>query len=358
LSNPIVVRALQITAAHELFHVMQFGGTYFRFYNWMTESTADWAITQVYPDEMLAFQFTGPYLLNFRKSLHKNTATAEDPNEFLIQYGRMLFMNDVVQRSGNPHLLEDVYNVATQTTEPLALMAAASESHTEEELFTGFVSRLAYLDWPAAERAAILDSVSDYGGGPSMPLVAAQIPAAGGERYLGTFGGYSFAIVQLARTPTGRAEVTLSIRVPSDNVQLAGTLVAPTAAGYDYTPLALSGDSSTVIVDFPADETVTSVRLAIAIISDARASTQMFDLDLAVTPAEPEDPGDDTDDAADADDGAADDTTDVTSDVTDDASSDDGEGGGCCSSSSRSLPGSMAMALVGLALVVRRRRRY
>lgn len=350
-SSPTAVAAMEAVTAHEYYHDVQFTSGAFRSYSWIFESTAEWGAMSAIPDNNGPFDYAGPFIMTSNYALFHFGNPLNQSLDGLHPYGAGMFWRFVTDTLDDKSIVVEAWDNGVPGQEPLRQIFGNTTATTLDASFQDFVEHAAFLDFPAAYRNKLFRSLQGFSTTPETAHIKAYIPAAGVP--MTTFDdriqSYGWVTFELAKPATGFADIELALtgaeQVPS--AALHASVVRSTATGFVTEELAVSGTSSTVTVDFDASALVT--RLVVWVSSDERVNGKVFGLNYKVTPSDGEDPGDgddttDGDDATDADDAASDGTGDAD------------DGGGCCSSS-RSLPGSLALSIVGLAFLRRRRPR-
>jgi hypothetical protein len=204
------ISGLQITAAHEYHHAIQFGYNIF-FESWYAEATSTWIEDEVYDSINQLYSYAVPYLQNTLQSID----AAVDVNTG-GGYGRWLFNRYLAERLGIG-IIKGVWQRLATTTPPkdsqgnlldiamtpLINTVLAGSSSSLQEQFTGFARRIYLRDWashtneiPLIGAVAPIASYSTFPvNSSSLPISAVSMPA------------YSFAYFKF--TPSSSAPATL-----------------------------------------------------------------------------------------------------------------------------------------------------
>lgn len=209
------LKSLQITAAHEYHHAIQYGYNYF-FEIWFGEASAAWIEDELYDDVNQLYNYIPGWFNNSRLSLDSPTNTTTGGG-----YGRWIFHRYLTERHGNDvvrNLWESLAPMNSTGGADIPMipvienkLASSPFSSTLGTEFLGFAKRAYLRDWAshAADTSRIHPAVpvATYS---SYPVGPASVPAPGD-----TLPHYSFVYYKF--TPVTSISPDLSITVSGSN---------------------------------------------------------------------------------------------------------------------------------------------
>jgi MYXO-CTERM domain-containing protein len=334
--------SVQGVVSHEIYHDFQFA--YDAYWTdsaqWYWEATAEWGAQQVYPESPNPYGFVGALALTQELPLYFfGDAFAQDPTG-QHQYGAGLFPRFVSNRLNQPEMVPQSWSTAGQNSDPIDVLGGLLPSGTIEQQITDFYAHNALWDYPQV--TLMMGSINNYENAyPTYEQQAHPLILSAGtdgfvdispNRHLHEHGAHQLV---LSVGTTHRVH----IQIDGDDAGNAGTPATWTAVvtrtttdnGTTYTEVPFDGSQGDLLLELPEDEG--SVRLTIVVHGDGRNSGETFPYRLSISPDADVGPG------ADAG---------VTSPPEDP--------GPCCSTGGGDKSSIGLTALVGLALIVRRRR--
>ncbi len=207
--------ALQITAAHEFHHAIQFGYNYF-FDIWYAEATSTWMEDEVYDAVNQLYNYLPGYLQHTTESLDKFVLnpTANDNITFGFGYGRWIFNRYLTESFPATPIIKNVW-VRLSTTTPAGsdiLMAPLIDdvlkgnSSSLGTAFFGFCKRLYLRDWQShTGDISLIHPVVPTASYSSFPITASTTPST-----LATLPHYSFAFYRFTNSASSPADLTLT----------------------------------------------------------------------------------------------------------------------------------------------------
>jgi uncharacterized protein (TIGR03382 family) len=320
-------------AVHEFYHDIQFSTGSFAWettpYGWFWESTAEWATQEALPGNSNGFVFTGAYALKSELPVyHYGDPFGGDPVEGVHQYGSSIFFRHVTEKLASPAIIVNTWENSTANDEPLQKIQDNLPSSNIVALFSEFAARNAI--WDYEWRDQVINSIGTYKQfDPSLSEVMFRVPSAGvpmtdlpRSPY-----GFGYSTIELDRPATGRFEFEI-LKAPVPGGMFA-TVVHGAPGSATYTPLEVNAASNAATGSFVFPEGLFRAYLVVGVFTEDRLTTAPVTLSFRVSPIEiepepePEVPG---------------------------------EGGGCCDAGSSPV-GSLALALVALVGLRRKRRR-
>jgi hypothetical protein len=180
-SSRTPLMALQITAAHEFQHAVQYGYNYY-FDIWYAEASATWMEDEVYDSINQLYTYLPPYFSN--TTLPLDTAVSITTGG---GYGRWIFNRYLVERFNNPIIIMDFWerlramgNANNGNDIPMLPVIDAVLKSNASSLATDFFSfckRLYVRDWTSHTSEIDLihqvTTVATYG---SYPITSASLP--------------------------------------------------------------------------------------------------------------------------------------------------------------------------------------
>lgn len=337
---------------HEFYHDVQFSMDAYDRYDWYWEATAEWAAMQAMPGSPEPYVYVGPYFLRGQLPLFYYGNFNDDFVPGVHQYGAAIFFKNLTDKLGARDSVVQSWELGDQTAEPLGVLFMHAGTETLESAFADLAKRAAFIDFPLEERAAIDSSMEDFSedGHPDEERLAAYIPAEGqvATMAMNALYSYGFAVLEVARPPSGRMNLTLALMNTLPTSALHAAMAVQTNAGVEYTDLAVTGLESTTELAFP--DGIAAVRVVVWATSDERRTGRQYFLTTAATPVV-EEPSDDG--SMDGDD--------MVTDGDDTMGPDDGgmtdDDGGCCRAGSSGGGAATSTLFVVLGLVALRRAR-
>lgn len=209
------LNALQITAAHEFHHAIQFGYNYF-FDIWYAEATSTWMEDEVYDGVNQLYNYLPGYLQHTAESLDKFVLnpTANDNITFGYGYGRWIFNRYLTEAFPATPLIKNVWVRLSTTTPsggdipmaPLIDDVLKGNSSSLGTTFFNFCKRLYLRDWQShTGDISLIHPVVPTASYSSFPITASTTPST-----LTTLPHYSFAFYKFTNSSTSPADLTLT----------------------------------------------------------------------------------------------------------------------------------------------------
>jgi uncharacterized protein (TIGR03382 family) len=326
LLAPGAEATVRAVAVHEFYHDIQFSTGAYAWettpYGWFWEATAEWASQEVLPGEADPFVFSGAFALKSELPLyHYGDPFGGDPVEGVHQYGASIFFRFVTDKLSAPDIVVNAWEQGQASSEPLAEVARHLPSDDLPSLHTEFAARNAI--WDHLFRHHVLGSLALFKQfDPTLDEIAHRVPAAGvvSTQLARAPYGFGYSTIEIERPAAGRfgVEVTMT---PSGPATLAATVVYGAPGSATYTPLVFEGTTGTATIDLPPG--VERAYLVVSPTTDERLTGAPIPMTFEVTPLAPEPEPDDS---------------------------------GCCGAGSSSPAGSLALGLVAMIGLGRRRR--
>lgn len=275
------IKALQITAAHEFHHAIQFGYNYY-FQYWYAEASATWIEDEVYSTVNQLYSYSKPYLRYPSISLDTPVSLSTGGG-----YGRWIFNRLIAENHGSD-IIKSIWIRFSQTTGPIIddkiddnhiymmpIIDAELKSHGSSlnaEL-KSFAERLYKEDW-------ISDITLIY----SEPLTIHDYDFSTPSATSITLPHYSFAYYRFIPSPSVTdLQITMA---RTTGIQLA--LLKKTGSTFSEIPLNINGNSFTVSGFGSMDPLVDEVVLVI--INDTSVDNHSANLSTDGTIAIPIEP--------------------------------------------------------------------
>lgn len=259
---------LQVTAAHEFHHVIQFGYNFY-FDPWYAEVTATWIEDEVYESVNQLYDYLPSYLPK------AGTITLDAPLGGNSEYGRWIFNRHLAERHGL-ELIRDVWvrlgamsAPADQSDIPMIPVIDAALKARGSTLagdFTGFAKKIYLRDWTS--------HTSDIGRIPvvvpqatfsSYPLSTAQ--SSGINSTVSTLPRYAFASYKFLPGVSAPADLTLTIPGVPAGIDLVALKTSTTGTVQEF---ALERATGTITV--PSFNAADTAEVQLVISSSARES--------------------------------------------------------------------------------------
>lgn len=208
------IQSLQITAAHEYHHAIQYGYNYY-FDIWYAEATSTWHEDELYDGVNQLYSYLRASMFNTNLSLDINTNITTGGG-----YGRWLFNRHLAETHAGQPIVRNVWELLAISqpsgtsdipmTPIIDSVLQTSGSSLGSELL-GYASKLYTEAWTThLTEAALIPSVSMSGIFGSFPITVASVPSPSI-----TLPHYSFAFYKLSPPPAPSA--TLDITLTRDN---------------------------------------------------------------------------------------------------------------------------------------------
>ncbi len=277
------MESLQVTAAHEFHHSIQFGYNCF-FDIWYAEATATWMEDELYDGVNQLYDYLTPSVANSTLSL--DTAVSTDTGG---GYGRWLFNRYLTEQYGAP-VVRKIWEELSLIPAPAgggdipmvpvlnSVLAREYSSGLSTDYF-GFVTRLYSRDWTTHTNEIDPPTIfipsylplATYGAFPvtslSSPSPAVVLPH------------YSYAYFRLPTTPSG---VTMAIsRAPGMEVTAFRALTGSGLPADSYQPIQSDGRTTIVI---PADSGTGEIVLLLCNPTAGDGLYASFTSDVAISP--------------------------------------------------------------------------
>jgi hypothetical protein len=237
------LNALQITAAHEFHHAIQFGYNFF-FDTWYAEATSTWIEDEVYDSVNQLYNYLPAFMQNTTLSIN----TAVDINTG-GGYGRWLY-NRYLSETNTPTVIKTFWQQLATTASPsggdipmLPIMDAVLQGRgtTVGSSYSDFARRLYKKDWqshgseiPLIYQHPIVP-VATYS---TFPITASITPSP-----VITLPHYSIAYVKLTKDPSAPADLPLTFSAKPSTLTITA-LVKLTSGSF---------------VEFPFDTTTNKI---------------------------------------------------------------------------------------------------
>jgi hypothetical protein len=262
----------QLVVTHEYFHAVQFGTDAFAAppdFNtgidprgWYFEATANWAVTQVYPDEDVVFGDLRSYLAGTEHSLFLTMFDVSDASPvFAHEYGAFLFATFIEHVHGGRDVIRDSWRDARPDDDPI-LFLAERVGVAPGALLAQFGAHNATWNYPTDVRAKIEAWLPFF----DVTLVHGSNDSIDAARPLHAFGYHLVAL---------DVDAPSTMRITADPTGDRGT---PTSLH----ALVVRDDDSIVSASEPVDEHARF--LVIACDADTRDPHETFGYTLDLTP--------------------------------------------------------------------------
>jgi hypothetical protein len=234
-SSRTPLMALQITAAHEFQHAVQYGYNFF-FDIWFAEASATWMEDEVYDSINQLYTYLPPYFSNMTLPIDTAVSTTTGGG-----YGRWLFNRYLVERFNNPIIIRDFWerlqamgNANNGNDIPMLPVIDAVLKSNASSLATDFFSfckRLYVRDWTShtSEIGLIhpVTAVATYG---SYPVTNASLPIP-----TVTLPHYSFAYFKFQSSASAPQDIQLKF-AKSSGIQVTAFKKGTDGAIIEYLP--------------------------------------------------------------------------------------------------------------------------
>jgi hypothetical protein len=155
------VKALEITAAHEFHHAIQFGYNYF-FESWYAEATSTWMEDEVYDSVNQLYSYLPNYLQNTAYPLNTDTSVSNGGG-----YGRWIFNRYLAEISPAPSysIIKQIWQRCAQKTPvngldipmlPVIDEVLQGNGSSLSTAFLGFTKRLFLQNWASHQNEITL----------------------------------------------------------------------------------------------------------------------------------------------------------------------------------------------------------
>ena len=260
---------LQITAAHEFHHAIQFGyNFYFDF--WYAEVTATWIEDEVYELVNQLYDYLPSYLPN------AGNITLDAPVDGASEYGRWIFNRYLAERHGR-ELIRDVWvrlaaipAPADRNSEipmiPVIDAALKARGSTLAGDFTGFAKKIYLRDWTShIADTGLIPVVVPQATFSSYPLSTAQ--SSGISSTVSTLPRYAFASYKFLPGASAPADLTLTIPGVPSGIDLVALKTSTTGTVQEF---ALERATGTITV--PSFNAADTAEVQLVISNSARES--------------------------------------------------------------------------------------
>lgn len=355
------------TAAHEFFHAVQDVTGRYSYEGesaWYWEATAVWIEGEVHPDSDSYIAFLFGYALLPHLPVYFFDYPDSGALQEYHQYGAFIFPRYVSEIAADADVIRDSWVEDLDADTPQDAIAQLLEERgvAFADAFGDFAAR--NVTWDYADGEAYAEWVEAYAGyyRSDDHRVVAEVSRSGTDGLVAAPedtlpGRYGYNVVELVRPSDGAYRFAFQGDAEGSRGTDAAwrvTLVQDLAGGPRYTPVPITDGAGEVLLEGVDGETVS---LVVAAVPDDAREDEVFPWSYAVTfeeAGEDTDPSDDT--AGDTD--TPDDTgpTDKPGDPLADDDTVELDGGCACTSAPDAGGGWALGALVGAALLVRRRR--
>jgi len=256
-------QSLQVTAAHEFNHGIQFGYNYYFDY-WYAEMAATWIEDEVYDSVNQLYSYLPSYL-DLASTLSINA-----PNGGNSQYGRWIFNRYLAERH-TPDLIRDIWVRLGSMAAPGdgsdipmlpvidAVIKESGGSMSAE--FPGFAKKLYLQNW--ASHTADIDRIAI-----TQQAIYDSYPAdvSGINMVIATLPSYAFAYYKFLPSASAPAELTLTLaNVPT------GTTIIALKKGSNGSVLEYSYDRASGTISVPGFNAVDTSEVQLVICNSAAA---------------------------------------------------------------------------------------
>ncbi|WP_205743322.1 MXAN_6640 family putative metalloprotease [Geobacter sp. FeAm09] len=257
--HPLVytpLQSLQITAAHEYHHAIQYGYNFF-FDIWYAEATSTWYEDELYDNVNQLYAYLDATLLNTNLSLDIAADTTTGGG-----YGRWLFNRHLAEAHGGQSMVRGIWERLAATTPagqsdiPMAaiidtsLQASGSSLATD---FLGYAGKLYTGAWSThPSEVRLIPTPTMTGTFTSYPVTVTSVPSPSI-----TLPHYSFAFFRMVPSATSPATLTITLTADAGISAVAFRKTGSSIAS--FTP----GSGSNVIT-IPGFGTATEVVLLLA----------------------------------------------------------------------------------------------
>ena len=207
------LQSLQITAAHEYHHAIQYGYNYY-FDVWYAEATSTWYEDELYDSVNQSYNYPPAWFRNSTASL--DLAVDDNATTTGAGYGRWIFNRYLAERHNTPAVVRNIWerlaglNPVGGQDIPMTpviddvLKTAYSSSLSAD--FFGFTKRVYLRNWTDTAEIELIHPhvpISTY---TTYPVTAASFPTP-----TVNLAHLSFAYYKFVPAPTGPSKLTLSI---------------------------------------------------------------------------------------------------------------------------------------------------
>lgn len=207
-------QSLQITAAHEYHHAIQYGYNYY-FDIWYAEATSTWHEDELYDSVNQLYNYLKASMFNTNLSLDISTSTTTGGG-----YGRWLFNRHLAEAHAGQPILRNIWEQLATTvpagtsdismTPIIDAVLQSSGSSLRNDLL-GYASKLYTGAWTThLTETNLIPAVSMSGIFSSLPITVASVPSPSV-----TLPHYSFAFFKIS--PSSASSATLNITLTRDN---------------------------------------------------------------------------------------------------------------------------------------------
>ena len=201
-------QSLQITAAHEFHHAIQYGYNYY-FDIWYAEVTSTWMEDEVYDSVNQLYDYLPKYLPL------ASTLSLNAPLGGNSEYGRWIFNRHLAERH-SPDMVRKIWEKLGATAAPqdgndipmlpVVNVALAGDGSTLSADFLGFARKLYLQDWGShSSDIGLIPSVA-----PQATYLLYPIDMTGINALIATLPRYAFAYYKFLPTPSAPNDLTLA----------------------------------------------------------------------------------------------------------------------------------------------------